>query len=87
MVTREVKIINKQGLHMRPASEFAKKMSGYDAEVTLIYNGNRINGKSVMLLIAACIKCGAQLTVECSGPDEQEALKCAVEMVETGFGE
>lgn len=87
MVAKNVKIINEQGLHMRPAGEFAREMTKFNADVTLVYNGKRVNAKSVMLIIAACIKCGAELTVECSGADENEALAKAVELIEAGFGE
>lgn len=87
MVAKDVKIINEQGLHMRPAGEFAREMTKFHADVTLVYNGKRVNAKSVMLIIAACIKCGAELTIECSGADENEALAKAVELIEAGFGE
>ena len=74
MVAKEVKITNEQGLHMRPAGVFAKEMTKFNSDVTLVYNGKRVNAKSVMLIIAACIKCGAELTIECNGADE-EAVK------------
>ena len=41
----------------------------------------------MLLIIAACIKCGAEVTVECDGADEKEALAKAVELIESGFGE
>ncbi len=87
MVSKNVTIKNEQGLHMRPAGVFAKEMTKFKSEVTLDYNGKKINAKSVMLIIAACIKCGAELTVECSGEDENEALAKAVELIESGLGE
>ena len=40
-----------------------------------------------MLIIAACIKCGTEMTIECDGEDEQAALAKAVELVESGLGE
>ena len=40
-----------------------------------------------MNIIAACIKCGTEIEIECSGEREQEALDEAVKMVESGFGE
>ena len=41
----------------------------------------------VLLIIAACIKCGTEMTIECDGEDEQAALAKAVELVESGLGE
>lgn len=87
MVAQTVKVVNEQGLHMRPAGVFAKEMTKFSCAVTLDVAGKKINAKSVMLIIAACIKCGAEVTVECDGADEKEALAKAVELIESGFGE
>lgn len=40
-----------------------------------------------MNIIAACIKCGSEIQIECSGPDEQEALDKAIALIESGLGE
>lgn len=87
MVAQTVKVVNEQGLHMRPAGVIAKEMTKFSCAVTLDVAGKKINAKSVMLIIAACIKCGAEVTVECDGADEKEALAKAVELIESGFGE
>ncbi|MBP3326735.1 MAG: HPr family phosphocarrier protein [Coprococcus sp.] len=87
MVSKTVKIVNAQGLHMRPAGMFAKEMTKFESDIFLDVQGKKINAKSVMHIIAACIKCGTELTVECSGSDEQEALNQAVSLIESGLGE
>ena len=87
MVSQTVKVINEQGLHMRPAGVFAKEMTKFKCNVTIDIAGKRINANSVMLIIAACIKCGTEMTIECDGEDEQAALAKAVELVESGLGE
>ena len=87
MVSQTVKVINAQGLHMRPAGVLAKEMTKFKSAITLETAGKKINAKSVMLIIAACIKCGAEVTKECDGADEKEALAKAVELIESGFGE
>ncbi len=87
MVSQKVTVVNEQGLHMRPAGVFAKEMTKFKSQVTLVIDGKRINAKSVMLIIAACIKCGTEMTIECEGEDETEALVRAVELVESGLGE
>ena len=75
MVSQTVKVINEQGLHMRPAGVFAKEMTKFKSAITLETAGKKINAKSVMLIIAACIKCGAEVTVECEGEDEMKLLQ------------
>jgi len=87
MVSKTVKITNEMGFHMRPANVFVTQMSKYKSEIELIKDEKRINGKSIMNIMAACIKCGSEITVECSGEDEQEMLAAVVELIESGFGE
>lgn len=87
MVSREVKIINKMGFHMRPANSFVTAMSKYHSDVSIIVNGKKIDGKSIMSIMAQGIKCGDEITIECDGSDEGSALSAAVDMIETGFGE
>ena len=87
MVSKKVTVINAQGFHMRPATVFAGEMGKFQASVTLEVNGNAVNGKSLMTIIAACIKCGTEVNVVCDGADEQAALDKAVEMIESGLGE
>ena len=82
MVSKEIKVINAEGLHMRPAA-----MGKYGCNVSIEHNQTSVNAKSVMHLMAACIKCGAEIRIVCDGPDEEEALKAAVSMFEAGFGE
>lgn len=87
MVAQQVKIINEQGLHMRPAGILAKEMSTFKSEVMIECNGKTVNGKSVIHIIAACIKYGSEINIQCTGEDEQEALQKAIELVASGFGE
>lgn len=87
MVAKELKVTNAEGFHMRPATNFANAMAKYSADVKIQFQNMDVNGKSVMNLIAACIKFGAEIKIICDGADEEEALKEAVSMVESGFGE
>ncbi len=87
MVSKETKIVNPMGMHMRPAGMFAQAMMKYDSDVTLVFGDKEINAKSIMNLMAACIKCGSELEVRCSGPDEEAALAEAIRLIESGLGE
>lgn len=87
MVSKQTKIINPMGMHMRPAGMFANAMMKYDSDVTLLFKDKEVNAKSIMNLMAACIKCGSELEVRCSGPDEEAALAEAVALIESGLGE
>jgi phosphocarrier protein len=72
---------------MRPAGVFAKGVAKYQSDINIIYNGKSTNGKSLLNIIGACIKCGSEIELQCDGPDEEEALKAAVELIESGLGE
>ena len=87
MVSKEFTIKNKMGFHMRPANVFVTEMTKYASSVNIIFNGKTINGKSIMNIMAACIKCGSEIEVVCDGADENEALAEAVQLIESGLGE
>lgn len=87
MVSKSFTIKNKMGFHMRPANVFVTEMTKFASDVEIEMDGKKINGKSIMNIMAACIKCGSEITVECSGADETEALAEATQLIESGFGE
>ena len=87
MVSKQTKIVNPMGMHMRPAGMFANAMMKFDSDVNLVAGGKTVNAKSIMNLIAACIKCGTEVEVQCSGPDEQAALTEALRLIDSGLGE
>ena len=87
MVSQKLKVVNAEGFHMRPASNCATAMGKYSSDIKIEVNNMEVNAKSVMNLIAACIKFGTEINVVCEGADEEAALKEAVSMIESGFGE
>ncbi len=87
MIEKSVIIQNKEGMHMRPSGEFAKIASKCSSEVTIIYNGNNINAKSVLNIMSAGIKSGEEFIIRCNGDNEEEDLKTLVQAVESGLGE
>ena len=87
MVSKKLTLNIASGFHMRPSSLFATAMAKFQSDVTIDFNSNKINAKSLLNIIAACIKCGSEIVVECNGPDEEEALAKAVELIEGGLGE
>ncbi|MDQ4501402.1 dihydroxyacetone kinase phosphoryl donor subunit DhaM [Sinomonas sp. ASV322] len=78
-----VTLPNRAGLHARPAAILAGRLSQFDAEITI----NGADAQSVMALMALNARKGAQLVVEASGPDADEAVRLVREQVEHGFGE
>ena len=87
MVSEKVTVINKMGFHMRPASAFVQAMAQFKSDINIVFNGKNIDGKSIMNVMAACMKQGSELELQCSGPDEAEMLKAAAALINSGLGE
>jgi phosphocarrier protein HPr len=87
MVSEKLTVINKMGFHMRPASMFVQAMAKYKSNINIVFNGKNIDGKSIMNVMAACMKCGSEIEIQCDGPDEKEMLAEAAGLVKSGLGE
>lgn len=73
-ITREMVLLNKYGLHVRPAGLFAKIASRFNADVEVEKDGNVVSGKSIMALMTLEAVCGTKLSVSASGPQAEEVL-------------
>ena len=73
-LTREMKLLNKYGMHVRPAGLFAKLASRYDCEIEVEKDGNVVSGKSIMALMTLEAVCGTVLKVSAEGEQAKEAL-------------
>lgn len=87
MVSQKVTVINKLGLHARPANLFVKEANACTCSVFVEKGGKRANGKSIVQLMSAYIKCGNEIEIFTDGDGEQEALTRLVELVNSGLGE
>ena len=73
-ITREFTLLNKYGMHVRPAGLFAKLASRYDADVQVEKDGNVVSGKSIMALMTLEATCGTVLRVTATGPQAAAVL-------------
>lgn len=87
MKSQKVKLVNSEGFHMRPAGEFAAQMGKFESDITLVHGGKKVDGKSLMNIIASAIKCGDEIEIICEGVDEEAALAKATELINSGLGE
>ena len=87
MVSQTVTVKNPTGIHARPAATLAKVAAPFKSNIFLNTGAKKVQAKSVLNLMSAAIKCGTEITVECDGEDEAEALKAVVEAIESGLGE
>ena len=80
-------MLNRLGLHIRPAAQFTKIASKYRADVFLIRDGMRVNAKSIMGVMMLAAGQGAKLMLECHGDDEEQVCNELVALIENKFGE
>ena len=86
-IEKEVTIINRLGLHARPAAMFVRISSRYRSEVWVEKEGERINGKSIMGLMMLAAGQGSKLTIRCEGPDADKAMEELEELIRKKFNE
>lgn len=87
MIVKSVKIRNRAGLHTRPAATIVKKASNYKCGFSIVKEGFRINGKSIIGVMTLAAEQGSELTLEFNGPDEEAASADICEYFERGFDE
>ncbi len=84
---KEVTIVNRLGLHARPAAMFVRIASRYRAEVWVEKEGEKVNGKSIMGLMMLAAGQGSKLQIHCDGPDADRALHELEELIKSRFNE
>jgi phosphocarrier protein HPr len=74
-VTKEVTVINKLGIHARPAAMFVKTAAKFSSDITVEKDGEQINGKSIMGLMMLAAGQGSKLTIRAEGRDASQAVR------------
>lgn len=77
---REVEIVNRMGLHARPAAEFVRAVQKFAAEITIRKGEGTFSAGSIMEVLSANLDHGSRITLEAVGPDDAAALErlCAL---------
>jgi phosphocarrier protein len=87
MITREVTIGNKLGLHARASAKLTKLAGSHPCEVWMSRGERRVNAKSIMGVMMLAAGMGARVTVQTDGEREQEAMDAIVALIHDKFGE
>ncbi len=82
MVHQEVTIINKLGLHARPAALFVQTANKFASDIMIEKSAKKINAKSIMGVMSLGVGMGEKITIQVEGPDENEALAALVNLIE-----
>ena len=75
MVSKELTVENRAGIHARPATEIVKVASRYKSDIFFVKDTMKINGKSIMGIITLAATYKTKLTCICCGADENELLQ------------
>ena len=89
MYSKQTTVINRTGLHARPASDFVIAAKRFESKVTVrnIADGEAVNAKSIVRILAEGMSQGTRIEIAADGLDEQQAVEQLVQLVDSGFGE
>lgn len=87
MKTVKVTVLNKLGLHARPATKLTQKANEFLSSLKISNGKREVNGKSIMGVMLMAASQGTELTLTADGTDENELLATIVELFAEKFGE
>jgi len=86
MIQKTVEILNRTGLHARPAAEFVEKASKFKSKITIEKDGKKADAKSILSVLGLGVGQGSKIKITAEGEDEQQAVEQLVELLNS-FGE
>ncbi|MBQ6735301.1 MAG: HPr family phosphocarrier protein [Lachnospiraceae bacterium] len=87
MVKKTVTIKNVTGLTLKPAEHLSKVALRYKSHTGFEYKDGSANAKSILSILASGVRQGEEITLICSGKDENEAMDALIQAIEEGLGE
>ena len=87
MPERSVQIVNRNGLHARPAAEIVKTAARFSCDLTIAREDVEVNGKSIMGVMMLAAEYGSTVRLRADGPDADAALDALSTLIASRFGE
>ena len=87
MTENEVQVLNRLGLHARAAARFVHLANRFSSRITVVKDGTRVDGKSILGLLTLAAAKGTKLRLAADGDDEREAVDKLADLVRNRFGE
>ncbi|WP_051335432.1 HPr family phosphocarrier protein [Methylocapsa acidiphila] len=84
---RELKIVNRKGLHARATAKLVQCIDGFDATITIGRCGETVGGTSIMGILTLGAGVGMTITVTAAGAQAAQALDAIETLVANRFGE
>ena len=86
-ISRELRIVNRKGLHARATAKFVQCVDRFDAEITVTRCGETVGGDSIMGILTLGAGLGSSITVSASGAQANEAIEALAALLAARFGE
>ncbi len=87
MISRDLEIINRLGLHARAAAKLVKLSATFASDIDIEKDGQRVNSKSIMGVMMLAAGCGSHVTVYAEGDDAADAIDAIADLIERRFDE
>ena len=87
MAERSVRILNRNGVHARPAAEIVKLAARFKSDITIVRDDLEVNGKSIMGVMMLAAEYGSTVTLRAVGPDSDAAIEQLATLISSKFGE
>jgi phosphocarrier protein HPr len=87
MISKEIEILNKLGLHARAAAKLVQCAGRFASQVEIERRGQSVNGKSIMGVMMLAASQGTRIRVETAGEDEEDAMAAIEALIGDRFGE
>ena len=83
MTERKLTVRNQLGLHLRPAGELCRMATEYKSEIKICFRNKEFSAKSILGILSACVQQDDEITLVCSGVDEEEACETLAAFIES----
>ena len=80
-------ILNKTGIHARPASVFVQTASKFKSKVQIMAKGKTVDAKSILMIMSIGLTRGTEITIRAEGPDAYDAVSTLIKLVADKFYE
>jgi len=87
LISKTVTVLNKVGIHARPASRFVSEAAKYQCSITVKKGAESASAKSITRILRLRVKMDDIITLEADGPDEGQAIQALAGLIESKFGE
>ncbi len=87
VLSRDMAIVNRKGLHARATAKFVQCVETFDAEITVSKGGETVGGTSIMGILTLGAGIGSTITVTAKGPEAAQAMEAIAALVANRFGE